>query len=402
MPNAIVVDDVSKRFRLRSGTAASVKELITARRRGSRRDFWALRNVSLEIPHGSMFALIGHNGSGKSTLLRCLAGIYRPTSGTVRAEGRISALLELGSGFHPDLTGRENVYLNAAIIGMTKREIDAVFDDVVDFAGVSEFIDTPIKFYSSGMYVRLGFSVAVHVDPEILIIDEVITVGDEEFQRRCFDHLYDLRRKGVTIVVVSHSLSIVQTMCDAAAWLDHGRLRAQGRSVEVATSYVNHVNKMERESSIGDGDTSDLTHFGSGEIVVTRIEYLDASGTAVSAATHGQTLTIRMHYLAREPIDRPVFAISIRHENGTVVSGSTTGLAGVATGHLDGAGHVDWRIEGFPIVPGSYEVFTSVYDEHFQHPYYHQDGGLRLPVRPGDRPIVAGYVELPATWEVDR
>ena len=205
----IIVDGVSKRFRLQTDRAHSVKELITRRDRNSDVDhFWALRDVSLEVPEGSMYALIGHNGCGKSTLLRCIAGIYRPTEGNVKVDGRISTLLELGAGFHPDLTGRENVYMNATILGMGKKQIDGVFDEIVDFAGVGDFIDSPVKIYSSGMYVRLGFSVAVHVDPEILIIDEVIAVGDQEFQRRCFDHLYELRRSGLTIFVGSHSPGI--------------------------------------------------------------------------------------------------------------------------------------------------------------------------------------------------
>ncbi|HNJ70273.1 MAG TPA: ABC transporter ATP-binding protein, partial [Microthrixaceae bacterium] len=186
----IVVDDVSKRFRLYTSRANSLKERFTARRFARYEDFWALRDVSLEIPPATTFGLIGHNGSGKSTLLRCIAGIYQPTSGTVSVDGRISALLELGAGFHPDLTGKENIYLNAAILGLSTKEIDAVFDDIVDFSGIAGFIDAPVKVYSSGMFVRLGFAVAVHVNPEILLIDEVVAVGDEEFQRRCFEHIH--------------------------------------------------------------------------------------------------------------------------------------------------------------------------------------------------------------------
>ena len=198
----IVVDDVSKRFRLYTSRANSLKERFTARRFARYEDFWALRDVSLEIPPATTFGLIGHNGSGKSTLLRCIAGIYQPTSGTVSVDGRISALLELGAGFHPDLTGKENIYLNAAILGLSTKEIDAVFDDIVDFSGIAGFIDAPVKVYSSGMFVRLGFAVAVHVNPEILLIDEVVAVGDEEFQRRCFEHIHSLRRSGVTIVLL--------------------------------------------------------------------------------------------------------------------------------------------------------------------------------------------------------
>ncbi|MCZ7629991.1 MAG: ABC transporter ATP-binding protein [Microthrixaceae bacterium] len=168
-------------------------------------DFWALRDISFEIDEGTTFGMIGHNGSGKSTMLRLISGIYQPTTGTVDVEGRISALLELGAGFHPDLTGRENVYLNASVLGLGRAEIDRVIDDIIEFSGIEEFIDVPVKVYSSGMYVRLGFAVSVHVNPEILLIDEVVAVGDEEFQRKCFEHIYQLRRQGVTIVLVSHS-----------------------------------------------------------------------------------------------------------------------------------------------------------------------------------------------------
>ena len=252
--SAIVVDGVSKKFRLQTDRAHSLKELVTRRDRNAGVDqFWALRDVSFEIPQGSMFALIGHNGSGKSTLLRCIAGIYRPTEGSVKVDGRISTLLELGAGFHPDLTGRENVYMNATILGMSRSQIDAVFDEIVEFAGIGDFIDSPVKIYSSGMYVRLGFSVAIHVDPEILIIDEVIAVGDEEFQRKCMDHLADLRRRGVTIVVVTHGMGTVETMCDGAAWLDHGVLHDEDVQVSAeAVSIGDHTVSLERESPFAD------------------------------------------------------------------------------------------------------------------------------------------------------
>jgi ABC-type polysaccharide/polyol phosphate transport system ATPase subunit len=245
----IVVDGVSKQFRLKADRAHSVKELVTRRDRSREQShFWALKDVSLAIPEGSMYALIGHNGSGKSTLLRCIAGIYRPDGGLVTVDGRISTLLELGAGFHPDLSGRENIYLNATILGMGRKQIDARFDEIVEFAGVEQFIDSPVKVYSTGMYVRLGFSVAVHVQPEILLIDEVIAVGDEEFQRKCFDHLYGLRRQGVTIVVVTHGLATVETMCDRAAWLDHGVLQMEGEAARVAAAYLQRVNEREDEA----------------------------------------------------------------------------------------------------------------------------------------------------------
>jgi len=200
---AIEIRGVKKRFRRLNDRKTNVKELFSSRRTRTKRydDFWALKGIDIDIPRGKTFGLIGHNGSGKSTLLKLVAGIHRPTEGTIVHHGRISAMLELGAGFHPEMSGRDNIYLNGSILGMTRKQIDAAMDKIIAFSGLEEFIDTPVKVYSSGMYVRLGFAIAVNLEPEILIVDEVIAVGDEEFQRRCFDHLYELRRRGVTIVL---------------------------------------------------------------------------------------------------------------------------------------------------------------------------------------------------------
>jgi ABC-type polysaccharide/polyol phosphate transport system ATPase subunit len=223
---AVEVEGVSKRFRLYHDRNQSVKAAVMRGRRAKYEEFWALRDVSLEVPAGTTFGLIGENGSGKSTLLKCMARILRPDEGSLRTHGKVSALLELGAGFHPELSGRDNVFLNGAILGMSHKEIGRRFDDIVGFAGLERFIDTPVKNYSSGMYVRLGFSVAINVDPDVLLVDEVLAVGDEQFQRRCAEKFAELRGKGKTIVVVSHSLGTVQQMCDGAAWLDHGVLRS--------------------------------------------------------------------------------------------------------------------------------------------------------------------------------
>lgn len=241
---AITVRGVSKKFRLERNRPSSLKEAILRIGRGRDTDeFWVLRDIDLEIPAGSFFGLIGHNGSGKSTLLRLMAGIHRPTEGTIEATGRLSALLELGSGFHPDLTGRENVYLNGAMLGLTRRQMAASIDDIIEFTGIGDFIDEPVKIYSSGMYVRLGFAVAVNVDPELLLVDEVIAVGDEEFQRRCMDHMNKLRAGGTTIVLVSHNTKLMADLCDTLGWLDHGRLMKVGEPEEVIEAYLEHVDK---------------------------------------------------------------------------------------------------------------------------------------------------------------
>src|SRR5215212_3969657 len=221
---AIVVDGVSKRFRLYKERNQSLKAALMRGRRAAYEEFWALRDVSFEIPEGITFGLIGENGSGKSTLLKTIARILRPDAGDVRTRGSLAALLELGSGFHPELSGRENVYLNGSILGMAKKEIDSRFDAIVDFSGIETFIDQPVKNYSSGMYVRLGFSVAINVDPEILLVDEVLAVGDAAFQEKCLEKFAEFRRAGKTVVVVSHAMGSLRTYCDEAAWLEHGKL----------------------------------------------------------------------------------------------------------------------------------------------------------------------------------
>lgn len=238
---AVEVSDVSKRFRLELNRPTSVKEAVLSFGRRDVRHLWALRDVSLTIEKGSFFGLVGHNGSGKSTLLRLMAGIHRPTSGRITARGRVSALLELGSGFHPELTGRENVFLNGAMLGLSRRQMASAMNDIIEFSGVGDQIDAPVKIYSSGMYMRLGFSVAVNVEPEILLVDEVIAVGDEEFQQRCLQHMERLRSGGTTIVLVSHDTALVRDLCDHVGWLDGGHLRSVGDPDEVVDAYLVHA-----------------------------------------------------------------------------------------------------------------------------------------------------------------
>ena len=225
--NAIEVDGVSKRFRLTTERHSSLKErAIHFGRRHSGKELWALRDISIEVEEGKTVGLLGHNGSGKSTLLKCIGGILQPNKGVIRTKGRLASLLELGAGFHPELTGRENVFLNASILGMSKRDIEGRFDDIVGFAELEQFIDQQVKHYSSGMYVRLGFAVATNVDPDVLLVDEVLAVGDESFQRKCLDRVRLFQKQGRTIVFVTHAADLVRQICDKATVLDHGELVA--------------------------------------------------------------------------------------------------------------------------------------------------------------------------------
>jgi ABC-type polysaccharide/polyol phosphate transport system ATPase subunit len=238
---AVSAQNVSKRFRIYHERNQSIKQMVLRRSRGVYEEFWALKDVSLEIPQASSYGLIGENGSGKSTLLKCMAKILVPDEGTVTTVGSISALLELGAGFHPELSGRENVFLNGAILGISSKELNRKFDEIVAFSGIERFIDTPVKNYSSGMYVRLGFSIAINVSPDVLLVDEVLAVGDAEFQMRCSQKFQELRSSGCTIVVVSHSMDMIRELCDSAAWLEHGELRVAGPAKQVIGAYMRHV-----------------------------------------------------------------------------------------------------------------------------------------------------------------
>jgi ABC-2 type transport system ATP-binding protein/lipopolysaccharide transport system ATP-binding protein len=370
---AIKVDHVSKRFRLYNERAGSLKELVTKRRLGRYSDFWAVDDVSLEVPHGSVYGLVGHNGSGKSTLLKMMANIHKPTKGTITTDGRISALLELGAGFHPDLSGRENIYLNAAILGLRRAEVDAIFDDIVDFSGLSEFIDSPVRHYSSGMFVRLGFSVAVHVDPQILIVDEVIAVGDEGFQRRCFEHLYKLRSNGVTIVMVTHSLNLVRQMCDRAAWLDHGVMMAEGDAADVVHEYVDKVNTAENERleaadrarRDAEADLADRARPVAPTlrpIVLGEIEALDGDLRSNRMFGTFGPMTVRIHYECLRPVETPLFSMTFESQSGVLVA-----WPGMQPTHQpgqmhDGRGHVDYTIPSLSLGPGEYSVTVAVHD----------------------------------------
>ena len=243
MSNAVEVKNLSKIFRLHHERNQSLKSAIMRGRISRYEDFLAIDDVSFDVPSGSTFGLIGSNGSGKSTLLKCLARIYSPNSGRITYKGKMAALLEVGSGFHHELTGKENTYLNGSILGMSKREIDKKYDEIVDFSGVERFIDQPVKNYSSGMYVRLGFSVAISVQPEILVVDEVLAVGDEEFQRKCLEKFRQYKKSGRTVILVSHSMDTVSEMCDQVAWLEKGVLRGVGDSAPVVKQYLDSLSQ---------------------------------------------------------------------------------------------------------------------------------------------------------------
>jgi lipopolysaccharide transport system ATP-binding protein len=398
---AVEINAVGKRFRRMNDRRSTLKELIVRGRAKHHEDFWALRDVSLTIPKGSAYGMIGHNGSGKSTLLKLVAGISRPTEGSVRVEGRLAALIELGAGFHPDLSGRDNIKLNGSILGLSRREIEAATGGIVEFSGLGDFIDEPVKNYSSGMYVRLGFSVAVHMRPDVLLIDEIIAVGDEDFQRKCFDHLYGLRRSGRTIVIVSHSTSLLTSFCDEVAWLDHGELKAAGPSQAVIDGYIASVNAVEvQQHAAAHPDEQPAGRAGSGEVRLTSVEIIGADGGPAASCVAGEALRLRLAYHAKTEVPNPVFAVSFQHETGPVVTSVSTLATDDEIAKVAGAGRIDYMQEPCRLNPGNYRVDVSVLDGSGTHAFDIWTEALDLVVRAGAGVRKGGLVSLPDSFDV--
>ena len=388
----VVVENVSKKYRLYRERNNSLKIAIMRGGRAKVDMFWALQDVSFEVYEGSTTGLIGENGSGKSTMLKCLARILRPDTGSVSVTGKMSALLELGAGFHPELSGRENVFLNGAILGLKQKELAAKFDDIVDFAGIGQYIDEPVKNYSSGMYVRLGFSVAINVEPDILLVDEVLAVGDEAFQRKCLERFADLKNSGKTVIIVSHSMGSVINMCDHVIWFKKGRKMADGDPRQVVEAYTGSITLSEhRPTETGD-------RWGSGEARIERVTLLDRSGGQTTRVGSGEPLTVRLWYATSEPIERPVFSVSLQTLQGVVISNPTTREGGEVPEKLDGSGWVDLVIEHFPILPGTYDITASLTDFTLAHPYDVRRNVLRMDVDRKGPVETNGILSLGGHW----
>lgn len=384
---------VSKRFFLSHRRASGLKERLLLRRgRGADdpRELWALRDVSLSIGRGETVAIIGANGSGKSTLLQLLAGIYEPDTGHVEVTGRVTSLLELGAGFSPDLSGRENVYLNASLYGVPRATVQDRFDQIVAFAELERFIDSPVRNYSSGMYMRLGFAVAVHLEPELLLVDEAFAVGDEAFQRKCLRKVHDFQREGVTIVIVSHDLRLSEQLASRAFLLHQGRLEAEGRPADVAARY--------HGLAAADLGVSDARRWGTREVAIEDVELLTTNGQASTVFRTRDPLTIRLRYRSAAPVVEPVFGLAIHREDGVHVTGPNTRMSGESVREVHGAGSIDYHIERLPLLPGRYEISASAYDRDLITPYDHRDRFKSFTVIEGGTGERFGLIELQAHW----
>jgi ABC-type polysaccharide/polyol phosphate transport system ATPase subunit len=417
--NAIEVRDVRKIYR-RYGRRRQFATLKSALLSGSvlgdlKPDdaFEALKGVTFDVAAGKTFGIVGRNGSGKSTMLKLIAGIGRPTSGSVRVNGRVSALIELGAGFHPEISGRENVFINGMMLGLSRRDVARRFDEIVAFAELEEFIDAPVKTYSSGMYMRLGFAVAIHVDPEVLLVDEVLAVGDEAFTHKCLDKFADLRRRGRTVLLVTHQLDMVARFCDEALWLDHGVVRAQGDPKRVIDAYLMAVAAGENEqlaranpapianpASTITNESPDMFastegRWGSREVEITGVELFGADGHAARVFRSGDAVEIRLAVRAPAPVKDVVVGVAIFNAEGTCCYGTNTLIEGAPAGEIAGDGEVRFHIDALALVEGGYKLDVAVHRENGVPYDYHR---LLHAFRVTSRLKEAGIFRPPHRW----
>lgn len=404
MAAAVQFDNVSKKFTLRHERARSFQEAALAFLRGqnnSREELWALKDVSFVVERGKTVGVIGPNGSGKSTVLKLITRILEPTSGRIDVGGRVSALIELGAGFHPDLTGRENVYLNGSLLGFSRKEMEAKFKKIVEFSELEKFIDVPIKHYSSGMHMRLGFAVAIHVNPDILLIDEILAVGDQAFQNKCLAKISELKSQGVTILFVSHDLEAVRNLCTSAIWLENGVIQERGTTDRVIDSYLNNITtateaRLGQEQRIGDNEN----RWGSREVEITNVKFLDAQGRERRAFKTGERMMVRLRYHAHTGVKRPVFGLAIYSSGGIQVNGPNTRFSDYTVESVEGPGEIDYIVDMLPLLEGTYELSAVVYDQDCLHAYDHQHRMYTFIVQRGTVKERYGMIYIPCEWRL--
>ncbi len=415
MSTVIEFSNVSKSYRMDRGKPRSFQELFLAlarpitrrtflaQRKEEQKVFWSLREVNFTVEKGETVGIVGANGAGKSTSLKLISRIISPTSGKVTVNGRVTALLELGAGFHPELSGRDNIFLNGTVMGLTRKQIDYRIDQIIDFAEVGDFIDVPVKDYSSGMYARLGFSVAVHLDPEVVLLDEVLSVGDQAFQQKCNERMLRLRKQGVTTVFVSHSTDAVWRICSRAVWLHKGRMKLEGPAHKVVDAYYKYM--LEKNSASQPQQPAEWAEgrTGSGEVRVTEIEFLGEDfGKALKARRIFMTnepMIVRVRYQADEAIEDPLFGLGFfQADSDAHLAGPNNGLSGYAIPLAKGKGFVDYRIERLPFLVGDYLLTTAIYDHEEIHAYDVWHKCARFTVVPGGTQERYGYFALEGAW----
>lgn len=416
--DTIKVRNVSKKFRIYHEKDLNLKyavlNFITGRKSSYYDEFWALRNINMNIKKGEAIGIIGENGSGKSTLLKLMAKILFPDQGDITTKGKIAALIEIGAGFHSELSGRENIYINGSILGFTKKEVNANLKEIIEFSGLERFIDNPIKTYSSGMYVRLGFAIAIHVNPDILLVDEVLAVGDENFQKKCLQKIDRFKEEGKTIILVTHDLQTVEDMCDEAYLLHDGLVGAEGNPVDVISEYhrilyekeggtLRPEEKVPTQQEVAPQEEAppppETDRWGSGEVKITDVEFLDEQNEKNDIFRTGDFLKVRIHYNAPTIIKKPVFGAAFYREDGLHINGPNTKTSNYIIDHIEGKGFIDYIIPAVPLLPGVYDLTVAVVDFSLLETYDHWHRCSQFRVIESDKiKERSGVVYIPSEW----
>ncbi|MDP3104901.1 MAG: ABC transporter ATP-binding protein [Candidatus Methanoperedens sp.] len=403
--NAIIVENVSKHFRIPHEKKTRLFEHITGAIIGTSstsEEFWAVKDVTFTVKKGETLGIIGENGSGKSTLLKIIAGVLTPDSGSVKVNGKIAPFLELGVGFNPELTAEDNVRLYGAIMGMSKKEMEDKFEEIFEFAELSRFRNMKLKNFSSGMYARLAFSTAVATDPDILLIDEVLAVGDVAFQKKCFDKFDDFKRRNKTIILISHSTGQIESLCEKAIFLNKGNMLLWGQTKEVVAEYMTKLyNKEKGNATLQIQKEEKHDRWGNREVEITEVKFFGEDGQERYVFKTGERMIVKMKFLAKRNILRPVFGMAIYKSNGIHINGTNSKLYNVILDSVEGEGEVEYIVKQLPLLDGTYFFSAVVYDYSCTFPYDHHDQRFTFKVV-SDTIKDLGIIYIPAEWKIKK
>ncbi len=402
---AIEVRNVTKSFKVYLDKGAQLKERLLFRKRSRYEERKVLRGISFDVKKGEAIGLIGHNGCGKSTTLKLLTRIMYPDEGTIKLKGRVSSLIELGAGFHPDMSGRENIYTNAAIFGLTKKEIDARIKDIVDFSELAEFIDNPVRTYSSGMYMRLAFSVAINVDADVLLIDEILAVGDANFQTKCFNKLKEIKAQGTTIVIVSHALGQIEQICDRAIWIHEGLIKAEGPPKEIDLEYLDYMSRKMQEKNKSESDTEEVSEegtgkrWGSGEVRIKKVRSFAADGSEQKTFRTGEDIRLSIDYTVKKPVKDAVFGFGVFDMNGIQCYGTNTRIDKQPDITISENGTAEILMKNVELLAGEYNIDIAIEQgEGIPIDYFRQAYRIQMISAMGD----VGVSRIEHTWKLKR